>query len=260
MTEAIYTAASGAVAYQRRLEVLSNNLANISTAGFKEDRTIFGTYFRGAQDIDQKGSQKPPALKELDGMSSYSTSASSPVVKSIQTDFSLGPLKDTGNSLDFALQGKGLFCVQTPQGVRYTRNGEFALNDKNVLVTHGGLPVLGKAGTITVDGKDVVVDEQGNISVDGRQVDAFRIVDFENPALLEKVGDTLFALKDPGVRPTRVETAKVIQGHIELSNVDAVRVMTEMVEVLRGYESYQKVIRNIDDVTSKIINEVGRFE
>jgi flagellar basal-body rod protein FlgF len=132
MSEAIYTAVSGAVGHQRRLEVLSNNLANINTVGFKEDRIVFKTYFRGSQGNDDMTPQKPPALKEPGGMSPYLTNTSSSVIKGTQTDFSSGPLKNTGNSLDFALQGKGLFCIQTPDGVRYTRNGEFALNDKNV--------------------------------------------------------------------------------------------------------------------------------
>jgi len=174
-----------------------------------------------------------------------------------RTSFSPGQLKHTGNALDLGLDGNGFFCVKTPEGVQYTRKGNFSLNQEGVLSTQEGLPVLGNGGEIKIDGRDIVVDVEGNISVDGKQIDTIKIADFPQPYALEKVGDTLFVPIDPRVSEDIAEGVKVSQGFIELSNVDAVRVMTEMIEVLRAYESYQKVIRSVDEITSKAINEVG---
>ena len=174
-------------------------------------------------------------------------------------------MKNTGNDFDLALVGKGFFCVQTPDGIQYTRKGDFTLNADGVLVTRNGWPVLGESGEISVDGeanpnlhKKFSVDEEGNLSVDGNQVDSLRLVDFPQPYNLTKVGDSLFKTKDSASGEIQAEDVRVSQGFIELSNVDAVKMMTKMIEVLRGYESYQKIIRSVDDVNSKAINEIGK--
>jgi flagellar basal-body rod protein FlgG len=101
------------------------------------------------------------------------------------------------------------------------------------------------------------VDEQGNVSVDGKQVDTLRIVDIAERSRLTKAGDTVFNPPAAGSGEAKAENFRVSQGFIELSNVDAVKMMTEMIEVLRGYESYQKVIQAADDADSKAINQVG---
>jgi len=183
----------------------------------------------------------------------------------VYTDHSGGSLKSTGNDFDLALVGKGFFCVQTPDGIHYTRKGDFTLNAEGVLVTRSGWPVLGESGEISVDGESnpnlhrkFSVDEQGHLSVDGNQVDSLRLVDFPQPYNLVKVGDALFKAKDSGPGEIQAEEVSVNQGFIELSNVDAVKMMTEMIEVLRGYESYQQIIRSVDDVNSRAINEIGK--
>ena len=172
-------------------------------------------------------------------------------------DFSQGPIKKTDNPFDLAQEGDGFFCVQTPEGIRYTRNGHFTLDSQGILATQDGYPVLGNGGEISIDGQHFSVDIQGNVSVDGAQVDKLRIVEFEDPLVLEKVGDTLFTARDPNSIQEEPDGVQVRQGFLELSNVDPVRMMTEMIEVLRGYESYQKAIRALDDVSAKSINEVG---
>ena len=138
------------------------------------------------------------------------------------------------------------------------------MNAEGVLVTRNGWPVLGEGGEITVTGNEnpnqyakFAVDEQGNVSVDGRQVDTLRIVNFAELNRLTKSGDTLFKPPAAGPSEIRAENFRISQGFIELSNVDAVKMMTEMIEVLRGYESYQKVIQAADDANSKAINQIG---
>jgi flagellar basal-body rod protein FlgG len=128
-----------------------------------------------------------------------------------------------------------------------------------VLVTQEGLPVLGKGGEIKIDGKNIVVDGKGNVSVDGTPVDTIKIVDFPQTYVLEKAGNSLFTLTDSSIAENKAEKVEIQQRCVEFSNVEAIRVMTEMIEALRGYESYQKIIQSIDDVGSKAINDIGRL-
>ena len=250
MSGSIYMAASGAYYYEQKLDILSNNLANINTNGFKEEKPYF------------RVSEVPPEVAE--GLQENTISAGEPTsplwqVLESQTVFTQGGLRATGSALDLALDGKGFFCIQAPEGVRYTRNGSFTRNAEGELTTHEGLPVLGESGTIQIDnGGRVTVDEAGNVSVGAVQVGQLRIVAFEQPNQLQRLNDSLFAPPELGAQESTPESVKVHQGFLELSNVEAVRTMTEIIEVLRGYESYQKVIQQIDETQAKAINEVGQ--
>ncbi len=204
-------------------------------------------------------SEKPTTLE------SYQISNSLVAFEGTRTDFSPGQLKQTGNAFDLAIDGNGFFCIQTPGGVQYTRKGNFTLNHEGVLANQEGLPVLGNGGKIKfTDAKDFIVDKEGNISIyreeEGREeIDTLKIVSFAAPHSLKKVGNTLFKPAGPGIIEEKAEGFGINQGFIELSNVNAIRVMLEMIEVLRGYESYKKIIQSVDDVTSKAINEVGQL-
>ena len=258
--EAIYVAASGALVQEMRLEVLANNLANIETLGFKEDRSVFSNYISGYQnritspDPDLLDSEEPltvfPYLPVNDHVKFEGT----------KINFSQGSIRQTGNSLDFALEGNGFFCVETPAGVeQYTRKGNFKLNGEGELVTQNGLTVLRNGGgNIKINGKNVTIDEKGTISVDGASVGTLKLVDFDPPYSLIKAGGSLFIPADSAITATEAAEVKVIQGSVELSNVDPIKVMTEMIEVHRAFESYQKIIRSMDEVVSESINEVGR--
>ncbi|MBW2590368.1 MAG: hypothetical protein JRD71_06570 [Deltaproteobacteria bacterium] len=135
---------------------------------------------------------------------------------------------------------------------------KFSLNQDGMLVTMDGLPVLGEGGPINIEGDTFTVDVKGNISADGNLVDTIKIVGFQKQDVLKKTGNSLFAIADNNAIESRVENTGVSQGFIELSNVNAIRMMTEMIEVLRGYESYQKAIKTADETTAKAINDVGR--
>lgn len=259
MSQAIYTATSGARTYGMRLDILTHNLSNVNTIGFKQDRAICRSYLPHSQPpmketLEETGISYIPEVG-----SPYDTSNTMLVLDRTQTDFSSGQLRPTGNALDLALQGNGFFSIETPDGTRYTRNGNFTLNEEGVLVSQNGLPVLGQGGKITISGEEVIVDSQGNVSVDGQEVDTLDIVDFTDLQTLKKVGSTLFTPADPTVSGVTAEDFAIAQGSLELSNVDPISVMSAMIEVLRGYESYQKVIKSVDEVNSKAINELGRF-
>jgi len=249
MSGGIYMSAAGAMAYEKRMQVISNNLANINTSGFKKDKGRF-------QIIDS-----PDSIKEDLEKKSISTGKQQPPLwlqfETI-TDFSAGPMKHTGNPFDLALEGDGFFCIKTEQGTQYTRNGNFSLDQDGMLVTMDGLPVLGEGGPINIEGDTFTVGVKGNISVDGNLVDTIKIVGFEKPDALEKTENSLFAIADKNEVESKAENTGVSQGFIELSNVNAIRMMTEMIEVLRGYESYQKAIKTADEANAKAINDVGR--
>ena len=165
-----------------------------------------------------------------------------------------------------AITGNGFFCIQTPDGIQYTRRGDFAMDPVGNLVTQEGWPVLGEGGEITVesqadfgdiDGHEILIHEDGTVEVDGNSVGKLRIVEFSDPQLLTKAGNTNFMTSSDTAAESPAANYRISQGMVELSNVDAVRMMTELIETLRGYESYQKVIRSIDEVNSSAINEVG---
>jgi len=256
MSGGIYMAASGALAYEKKLQIISNNLANANTVGYKMDRAQFDV-------IEQNN--LPASLASNTPEMSTSQAQSFWFQFNSFTDFTSGSLKNTGNDFDLALIGEGFFCIQKPEGVHYTRKGDFTLDAEGTLVTRNGHPVIGDSGEITVkyaeDPRKVKafeVDLEGNVLVNGQQVGSLRIVKFSEPDKLMKMGDTLFKPAENSPAPQEAEDAKVSQGFVELSNVDVVKMMTEMIIVLRGYETYQKVMRSADEAYTKSINDVGQ--
>ncbi|MCD6561915.1 MAG: flagellar basal-body rod protein FlgF [Deltaproteobacteria bacterium] len=262
MSGTIYIAASGAIAQERMLNVVSNNLANINTAGFKEDKTFFRSYLPGSFS-SFKGNPQNNEIAIKNGMPPDSRQGNIHVkFEGASTNFSPGQLKYTGDPLDFALGGKGFFTIRTNDGIQYTRKGDFTLNQDGVLVTQDGFPVLGEGGEIQInmtDGEKIIVDLNGNISLDEKQIDSLRIVEFDDPHLLNKVGNTLFATENPKDVGKKANEIDLNQGYIESSNVDSIKAMTEIIEALRGFESYQKILQSIDKINSKTNNEVGKL-
>ena len=250
MSGSIYMATSGAGAQYLRLQILSNNLANINTAGFKEDQTTIRM-----ADALSAGNGSPGA--SADGVRGLVA----PVIPmTTYTDFSKGPLQQTGNPLDLAIDGDGFFSIQTDQGVRYTRNGAFSINAEGVLATADGDPVMGEGGEITIDGSEVRFDGSGAVIVDGSEIDKLRIVKITDPAALQKAGKTLFQIDENIGSEEQLEYGGIQQGFLEGSNVNAVKAMTELIEVQRGYESYQKIIQTIGELDARVIGGVGTTE
>jgi flagellar basal-body rod protein FlgF len=246
MSQALFSAASGATYHEKRLDVLANNLSNINTAGYKQDKLIF------------RIPKEEGAGREGSGGMSFLYSPP-PMPAGTTIDFSQGDLKATGNPLDLALNGSGFFCIESPDGTQYTRKGSFTLNQDGVLVTKQGHPVQGDSGTIKISGQDVSIDEKGNIYADGERVGAVKVVKILDLHNLRKVGDAMFTPAEGEAKEVKDDDAIVKQGFIETSNVNGLRAMTEMIDVMRGYESYQKVIQHIDDVTRKAITDVGKL-
>lgn len=248
MIRGLYTAASGMLATIRRMESVTNNLANAQTPGFKQEVTAAGTF---AQQLVYR-LNRPDGAQQL-GPLTLSTIAAAPLI-----DFSQGPLQQTGRPLDFALAGPGFFAVQTPEGVRYTRDGSFALDEQGRLVTATGALVLGDQGPIQLPGGNVSVTPEGVIEVDGAPMARLQVVEFGPDQVLERVGNNQLVPQDAGAVPTPAAATTVRQGMIEASNVDLTASLTTSLELQRAYDANQRLIQTMDEMVGRAVNDVGR--
>ncbi|QXE86225.1 flagellar basal-body rod protein FlgF [Geomonas nitrogeniifigens] len=237
MNAGMYAALTGNLSAQRRLDVISNNLANASTTGFKADQIQFESVLANV-----KNSTQGPVFSN----DRYST------------DYSAGSLQRTDNSFDVALEGDGFFVVNTPQGTAYTRQGNFHLGSNGRLVTADGYEVQGGGGPITVPGNGKVeIGSNGQVSVNGNAVGTISTADFAKPYALNKLGNGLFQPADPNAATT-VSTAGIKQGYLETSNVKAVVEMSRLIEASRYFEICAKAVKTYDDLTARAANDLGK--
>ena len=249
----IYSLLSAAKAQQRRLDATSNNLANVNTSGFKGDRAVFKEHLNRVIGQDLESEEDLFAHDQF--LSPFSSGGSSKVIADeMVPDMSVGSLKRTGNQFDMALGEKGFFSVETPNGTRYTRNGQFRLDKNGFITTLSGDPLLGVKGPIKIEGKDVLVGSDGGILVDGKELDVLNIVTFiEEPKLL-KQGNSYWAPVDKNQTPIPFDDATIHQGFIENSNVDAVKEMVKLISINREFDASQKALRAIDELDEKSIS------
>ncbi|MDP7620211.1 MAG: flagellar hook-basal body protein [Dehalococcoidia bacterium] len=243
MLQGIYTAASGMLAHEAMSEVISNNLANASTPGFRQD---FATFHMAGDKADAKGRS---ALSPMLVFRSY-------------TDFELGSIRTTGNPLDLSLadDGNGFFTVETPEGERYTRAGNFTLSPSGTIVTQNSLPVLGTAGPITANGGEIEITNTGEVYVDKNYVDRLKIVRFDRVdgrVPLRKAGHSLLTPLDDQTIPRVATDPQVRQQTLEGSNVNMVQEMAKLIHMVRGYEAYQRAILVSDNSLNMLIQRVG---
>jgi flagellar basal-body rod protein FlgG len=226
MERGLYIAASGMLAEAQRQSQIANDLANASTPGYKADRSTQ----RSFGDILLQNT----ATRETVGSLGLGVE-----IDEVTTNLAPAALRETGETLDFAVEGEGFFAVRTPQGERYTRNGQFKMSAEGTLVTALGAEVLGRTGQpirVAADGK-----------VDPADIGVFTV----NNA--RKVGDSLLTGNAAGL----AENAAVRQGALEGSGIDPARSMVDMMASFRAYEAGQKVIRTIDDTLAKAAAQVG---
>ena len=212
-------------------EVIANNLANVNTAGFKRDKVFLDVLTDATTESDTE-------TEEI-------------------TAFDQGPIKETGNPLDMALVSEGFFTVQTPEGIRYTRNGGFRLDPDGRLMLVEDALIMGENGPIEARG-EVSVNEQGDVFVNRVRVDRLRVVTFDKPYPLRKQGNSLFVLEDESTPEIEVENVRMKQGFLELSNVNAIEEMVAMLTVFRYFEADQKVLHTQDDILGKAANDIGK--
>lgn len=240
MDRGLAIAASGMLAELARQDQIANELANASTPGYKPARSAQASF--GALLVANSATGQ--AIGTLDaGVSIAATT----------TSLAQGPLAQTGQPLDLALSGDGFFAVQTPDGVRYTRDGQLTTDGQGRLTTAAGLPVLDPSGRPLVVGADpaaVTVAADGAVSVAGKAVGTIAVVSLADPT---RQGATLFA----GTAGARPQGTQVVQGSLEGSNVDAAQAMIEMIVSLRSFEASQKVINAIDETLGRGIDSAG---
>jgi flagellar basal-body rod protein FlgG len=264
MISGLYTAASGLIAQTQQQDVIANNLSNVNTTGYKKDTALyvpFPTVF-----LNRINDEKNPipgggfmdALTPI-GMTGRGVQLRVDGIVPKLTEE--GSYIQTDNSLDLAIKGNGMFMVMTPQGIRYTRDGNFSLDADGMLVTQNGFPVLGERGEINIDAKDVRVDENGKIYADKNEIDTLRIAIFTKEDALRKQGDNLLYLLggEQLAEDDQSGSIRIKQGYVESSNVNVVREMVDMITSYRAYEASQKAVQAQDTTLSKAVNDVGQI-
>lgn len=247
MIRGLYTAASGMLAEAQRTDVISNNLANANTAGFKKDMTITKDFASMLISRVNDGPESP----------TIGTMGVGVMVDEVATDYSTGTIRTTGNDFDLAIEGRGFFAVETPQGKRYTRNGTFAKSSKGELVTSDGYRVLGQNGPIIINGGKMEVSTDGRVLVDNNEVGKLEITEFANEKALKKEGASLFL--EPSGQQGQVATGSVRQGTLEMANVNVIGEMVNLISNYRAYEINGKVIQSHDSLMGKAANDVGKL-
>lgn len=248
MLRGLYISATGMVTLQKNMDTVINNMTNAETTGYKQD-TFLSRSFR---DVLIERINDPSVLRQVREVGPLNYGIH---VDEIATSVTQGAMEQTGRSADLALTGNAFFAVQTPQGERYTRAGNFTVNEQGVLCTPAGEPVLGQNGVLNVGTGDFTVDSTGGVWAGGQQVGALRLVGFEDPTVLRKEGGNLFYAYN--ANPGQPTDYTVRQGFLETSNVDLSTVMVDMMTVYRAYETNQRMIQMIDSTLDKAVNQVG---
>jgi flagellar basal-body rod protein FlgF len=253
MENSLLIGLSRQMALRRELDIVANNIANLTTTGFKADGAVFEEYLMPVARADQF----LPPDRRLSFVQDRAT----------WHDFSQGPVQQTGNPLDVAIDGDAFLVVQTPRGERYTRNGALQINTAGELVTSAGDRVLGDSGPILfqAEDRDISISADGTISVregTNAAIDAargrLRLASFAQPQILQKDGSSTFAAP-AGVLPQtpQPQDARIVQGALEKSNVRAVVEMTRMIEVTRTYTQVATLLQQQGDLRRAAIERLA---
>ncbi|MGV8074864.1 MAG: flagellar hook-basal body protein [Syntrophobacteraceae bacterium] len=218
-----YAAALGATQEEKRLNVIANNLANVTTPGYKKDSVQFKDF----------------------------------VYETTTINMDQGAIQPTGNLLDIAISGSGFLRVQTDQGIQYTRAGNLRINKDNTLVTQQGWPVLGESGPISVTRSDIRIGKDGQVFDEDSAVDTLSVVRLSPDAVLQKVGNSCLKLADGEPPPEPADNYTIEQGSLEEANLNVVQEMALMIESTRSYEAYQKVVQLYQQEDSQITTKLG---
>ena len=231
------------MATNRAMEVIANNLANLSTPAFKREAIEFQQFMVTVPATETEGGDTVNVSFVLD--------------RGVTRDLSNGRMDQTGGELDLAITGAGYFAVQTPSGERYTRNGHFRLDDQGNVVTEDGYQVQSDSGPITLQPQDgdLQVAADGSLSTRLQLLGKLKLVNFADERALRKVGASLY---DAGGQTAQASTtARVHQGLVERSNVEPVIEIAHMVEVLRAYQMSSDLTKSGEDLLKQAIEKLG---
>jgi flagellar basal-body rod protein FlgG len=250
MVKGLYTAYTGLVNQQNRLDVISNNLANATTVGYKKEGVT-------SQSFDEMMAIK---VRDTTGMYNQYIGDVSLGVKigETYTDYDQGSFRETGENFDLALGGDGFFSISYTNkagttSTMYTRDGNFSMTKDGYLVTKDGDYVLGEGGIIQLptDASQIAISQDGTITADGVEIDKLALVDFEDYNYLQKYGENLYKALDTAT--VKDCDATVYQGYLEQSNVNVVTEMVEMITISRAFEANQKAMNAADDTLQKAV-------
>jgi flagellar basal-body rod protein FlgF len=250
MDNALLVGLSRQVSLRRELDVIANNIANLNTTGFKGESVLFEQFL----DPTARHEHFPGNDRRIAFVLDRAT----------MQDFTQGPLQRTEAPLDVAIDGPGFFTIQTPNGERYTRAGNFHLNPQGQLVTNNGQPVLGAGGPIVFEPTDtnIAIAADGTVSASNAtgqigERGKLRMVTFANPAQLTAQGDSLWSAP-AGVTPQAAPpTTRAVQGSLEKSNVHAVKEMNRLLEVTRAYTNISNMQQRTDELRRKAIEKLA---
>ncbi len=241
MVSGKYSALAGSLSREQRLANISTNLANVNTIGYKKSRMSFESLLRGEKQIT-----------DASGIN-YSR------VRENFTEFTEGPIKGTDNPLDIAIYGDGFFKVQSLDGIKYTRRGDFQVDQDGTLLTGNGMPVLDEGNAPIVipdtDLSKISINSLGEVSIlyiDGTRevVGDIAVYTMQDNMYLKRESDTLFSLKEGG-KEILAEEPQLAVSSLEISNVNMIEEMALMIESKRTFESYQKVIKAYSQLGQK---------
>ena len=256
MIRGLYTSALGMTSQMKKMDIVTNNIANADTTGFKRD--VAATQSFSAE-----------LMKRLDDQTRYfnvhaknaGNVSLGVFVDDITTDFSTGSLRQTDSPLDLAISGDAFFAISYPNkngenSVKYTRDGSFTISADGTIVTRDGYALLGADGnSIRVTGGTPVVSENGTVYVNDEVLGQISLVSFENTESLRKFGSNLYDVTD--ITAQKASTSALLQGYLENSNINSVVEMVELINLSRAYEANQKMV-TIHDTTMGHLAEIGR--
>ncbi len=253
MSDGLYSAMSGAMATSKQLDIVANNLANVDTTGFKKEKTVFGSQQPSVTfdllELQAPETEMPPKILPLDKQNV--------VIGESYTDLTQGQLQQTGNPLDVALQGEGFFKIKTPNGMRYTRDGTFAISHNQQLVTQDGYPVLDDLNQpIELNQGAVTINSNGEVYQSGQRIATLGTIQFPKGTPLLKEGKNLWQGD-----PNKEQSASPIvhQGFLESANVNPVEEMVQLIQLHRSFELNSRVIETFGELNRKAATDVGRI-
>lgn len=253
MMNGLYVATSGLLMQEKRVNTISNNIANVNTNGFKKDLAVFSDYRPNNKNFPQHWIQKTLYNKTINA---------SVELDDIYTDHEQGHFVKTGNVFDMALQDdNNFFAVETPWGIRYTRDGEFTLNSDGELVTRNGFNLLdrntGAPLLIPPGTQQLYITQTGDVLADNANIGQIDVAHFTDLEYLQKTGNNLYAAVD--ILPQLPDNPSVLQGFVESSNVNPIDEMVQMIDAMRGFEMYQKMIQTYDGLNEQAANNIARL-
>lgn len=257
MQDSMYSAMFGAMCQEHRLDIIANNLANVNTTGYKQDRVSFEDTM--IQYAHEKIMQPVQSLQDKE-LFPRPLHMSKVRLAQEQVDFTQGPLKPTGGPLDLAISGDGFFKVRTEVGDFFSRNGNFQVGPDGTLVTNQGFPVLaGGAPVVLPQGAKITVDPSGQIFADQELLGQLDISTVDDLTAMKKYGANLYTIdEETDAAEVPADAAQVAQGYLEAPNVNVVEEMVNMIETHRAFEAYQKIITNTREVDQKATTQVGK--